>query len=109
MRFSMDIENLNIDEVVKACELDAGQALPGLATALQELKDSEGIRHSPESILLKKTRAKLTMTQSEFANLIKTPVGALRDWEQGRVQPSGVAVTLAGLLNKHPNLAQECR
>ncbi|MDP8036530.1 type II toxin-antitoxin system MqsA family antitoxin [Pasteurella atlantica] len=103
----MDINNLNIDSVVKACELDAGQSLPELANALQEMNEGKGVKHSPESILLKSTRTKLTMTQNEFAKLIRTPIGTLRDWEQGRVEPSGVAVTLAGLLNKHPSLVRE--
>lgn len=103
----MNIEEMNIDEIVKACELDAGQPLPGLTQSLQEVKEGNVVRHEPAGILLKNTRSKLTMTQNEFANLIKTPIGTLRDWEQGRVEPSGVAITLAGLLNKHPNLARE--
>ncbi len=103
----MTFDEKTIAQMIEAAELDAGQHLPGLEKSLREYNEGKVTRHSPESILLKKTRAKLTMTQNEFANLIKTPIGTLRDWEQGRVEPSGVAVTLAGLLNKYPDLARE--
>ncbi|GAA4817837.1 transcriptional regulator [Marinicella pacifica] len=101
------INKKDIFDMVTAAENDADQALPGLTQSLNEALAGEGVVHTPEQILLKKVRRKLGMNQIDFAELINTPVGTLRDWEQGRIPPSGAAITLAEILLMHPDLAKE--
>ncbi len=47
------------------------------------------------------------ITQTEFCELIATPVATLRDWEQGRFSPPGGVLCLLRLLIKYPELARE--
>lgn len=101
------INKKQISDIVEAAEKDTRQTLPGLAQSLHEALAGEGTVHTPEQILLKNVRRKLGMNQIDFAKLINTPVGTLRDWEQGRIPPSGAAMTLAEILLMHPDLAKE--
>ena len=43
----------------------------------------------PESTrnLIRTLRQQLSMTQEEFAEAFRIPIGTLRDWEQGRTEP----------------------
>jgi len=101
------INKKDISDIVTAAENDVGHTLPELAQSINEALAGEGTVHTPEQILLKKVRRKLGMNQIDFAELINTPVGTLRDWEQGRIPPSGAAITLAEILLMHPGLAKE--
>ena len=42
-----------------------------------------------------------------FAELIRTPVAILRDWEQGRFSPSGAVLCLLHLISNHPDMINE--
>jgi putative transcriptional regulator len=103
----LDMNKKEIKKMVEAAEVDVGQALPGLKESLEELHTGDFVVHTQTNILLKNVRNKLSMNQLEFAELIKTPIGTLRDWEQGRIEASGVVLSLAKLLNNHPELAAE--
>jgi hypothetical protein len=46
----MDIQNLDIEKVAKAIELDAGQEVPGLRESLEEAKRVEFLVHTPDVI-----------------------------------------------------------
>ena len=52
-------------------------------------------------------RQRAGLSQSAFADSIGVPEGTLRNWEQGRRQPSGPAKVLLALLAKRPNLVAE--
>ena len=52
-------------------------------------------------------RQRAGLSQSAFADSIGVPGGAVRNWEQGRRQPSGPAKALLALLAKEPNLVAE--
>ena len=52
-------------------------------------------------------RAKIGLSQSEFAQLLGVSVRTLQDWEQGRRQPSGPARTLITLAYKNPQALLE--
>ena len=87
---------MDIEMIAKAIEADAGEALPELRQALKEVQDIRASRAAgrvttPEQLLVRAARAKLGLSQAEFAARIGTPVATLRDWEQGRFPPPGAA------------------
>lgn len=51
-----------------------------------------------------KVRAKLSMTQREFATFIGCSPRAVEHWEQGRVAPSGAARVLIALAGFDPGV-----
>jgi putative transcriptional regulator len=51
-------------------------------------------------------RAKLAMTQEEFAASFQLSIATVRDWEQGRFQPDRAARTLLKLIETIPNDVQ---
>lgn len=65
--------------------------------------------HSPEQILLRSVRQQTGLSQQAFADLIKTPVATLRDWdwEQGRFNPPGGVICLLKLIHDYPELKDE--
>ncbi len=52
-------------------------------------------------------RGKLGMTQEEFAAALCISVKTLRNWEQGRRDPSGPAMRLLQIAEKHPEILRE--
>ncbi|NQV70928.1 MAG: XRE family transcriptional regulator [Pseudohongiella sp.] len=99
---------MDIDKMLKAIEHDAGQKIPGLAESLAEAKAGKiGRAHTPEQILLKSARKALKFSQPQFADWIGTPVGTLRDWEQGRFPVPGAVMRLLQIAINHPEVAQE--
>lgn len=98
----------DIKKVVKAVEKDMAQQCPDLAGALGEMLAKKAkITHTPEQLKIIATRKRLKLTQGEFSRKINTPLGTLRDWEQGISQPNGAAIVLTELLNKNPQLLQD--
>lgn len=99
---------MDIEKIAKAVEDDAGRPVEGLRESLKEMRDGKTSRkHTPEQIILRSTRRKLELSQPEFAEIINTPVATLRDWEQGRSNPSGSAVVLCKIFTKHPEIIGE--
>ena len=104
----MHLKNINIEQVAKAIEADAGMPLDGLRESLAQAKAGIAARtHTPEQILVRQARLRSGLTQAAFAKLIATPVATLRDWEQGRFAPPGAVACLLRLIAKHPDLTQE--
>ena len=52
---------------------------------------------------MRTARKRLEMSQAMFANLIDTPVGTLRGWEQGRFEVPGAVITLMKVAIKNPD------
>lgn len=53
------------------------------------------------------TRARVGLSQSEFARLLGVSVRTLQEWEQGRRAPSGPARTLLAIAYKNPRALLE--
>jgi len=103
----MDIKHIDVEQVAKAIEADAGGVLPGLRESLAQAKRSEFARvTTPEQILVRQARKKSGLTQPMFAERIATPVATLRDWEQGRFTPPGGVLCLLRLISSHPELTR---
>ena len=99
---------MDIEKIANAIEADAGESLFELRQSLAEMQAEKiGRITTPEQLLLISVRHQLALTQQGFADLIKTPVATLRDWEQGRFKPNGVAICLLNILKNHPELVNE--
>lgn len=53
------------------------------------------------------TRARVGLSQSEFARLLGVSVRTLQEWEQGRRAPSGPARMLLAIAHKNPRALLE--
>ena len=103
----MDIKQIDVEQVARAIEADAGEALPDLRQALAQAKAGLGRVTTPYQILVRQAREKSGLTQAAFAERIETAVATLRDWEQGRFAPPGGVLCLLRLIIKHPELSNE--
>jgi putative transcriptional regulator len=54
------------------------------------------------AVSVKKLRAKLGLSQPKFAALLHVDVGTLRNWEQGRREPTGPAKALLTAISRDP-------
>ena len=52
-------------------------------------------------------RRALKLTQEEFAEKFQIPIGTVRDWEQGRVEPDQAAKAYLKVIAHNPNLVLE--
>ncbi len=55
----------------------------------------------------KVVRQALGLSQEEFAKRFKIPVGTLRDWEQGRVEPDQAARAYLMVIARNPEAVRE--
>ncbi len=96
---------MNVNKVAEAIQKDAGVKLPGLKESLKEMNAGINARtYTPEQLLLREARKALKLTQPKFAKLIDTPVGTLRDWEQGRFPLPGAVKRLSKIAISHPKI-----
>jgi len=56
---------------------------------------------------VRQVRAKTGLSQPQFASLLGVSAATLRNWEQGRRQPSGAARALLRIVNAKPRLVLE--
>lgn len=92
MKIDTGIKLSDVEQLANAIEANSGQSFDGLREALTagtkgEFSNSQII--TPEQMLVKQARARLKLSQKDFAAKIKTLIGTLRDWEQGRTKPNG--------------------
>lgn len=76
----------------EAAAIRRGAASPSRVTEL----------HAPDA---KAIRAKVGLSQNEFAKLIGVKVATLRNWEQHRRNPTGAAAALLTIVEKEPAAA----
>ncbi len=63
--------------------------------------------HIPEDIDVKAIRAKLNMTQEEFAGRFGFSINTLRHWEQGRRVPEGPTRAYLLVIDRNPKAVQK--
>ncbi len=64
----------------------------------------EAMDRAQRARLIRRTRTKLGLSQTEFASRFRVPVGTLRDWEQARATPPDFAVAYVRVIGLHPDL-----
>lgn len=64
----------------------------------------EALDRAQRARLIRQTRAALKLSQPEFADRFRVPVGTLRDWEQARATAPDFAVAYVGVIALHPDL-----
>jgi putative transcriptional regulator len=52
----------------------------------------------------KQIRERLNLTQEQFAQRLRVSVRTLQDWEQGRRQPTGPALSLLRIADQEPDV-----
>jgi putative transcriptional regulator len=70
-----------------------------------EVAPSRTFAFDPEDV--RRIRAKLHKSQSEFARMIGVSVATLQNWEQGRRQPEGPARALLVVASKAPSVVEK--
>ena len=76
----------------------------GLDEALEFAKGKQGeaVVHKFTPIDVKNVRAKVGMSQNEFASAFGISVSTLRHWERGDRAPNGPALVLLNVVAKEP-------
>lgn len=68
---------------------------------------TEAIVHKVTALDVKNIRAKIGMSQRQFANTFGFSVSAVRHWERGDRTPRGPSLVLLRLIEKAPELIQK--
>lgn len=72
------------------------------AIAYSEGKCPAAVIHEFSPIDVKRVRAKMGMSQTEFASAFGISVSTLRHWERGDRAPQGPALVLLNVVEKEP-------
>jgi len=92
---------------------DAFEAIHGSASALRKVGaiDKETMRHFDESCLnvpseiaptkIKQLRLRHRVSQPVFARYLNTSESTVEKWETGAKRPSGIALRLLAVIQKH--------
>lgn len=72
------------------------------AIELSEGKIGKAVIHEFSPLDVKAVRAKVGMSQSEFASAFGISVSTLRHWERGDRTPHGPALVLLNVVSKEP-------
>jgi putative transcriptional regulator len=79
-----------------------------LAESMQQMGEITRGERAPsrefhiDAVRVKEVRAVTGLSQAKFARVIDVQVGTLRNWEQGRRQPTGPAKALLRAIEKDP-------
>lgn len=78
-----------------------------VAATLQRLGVAVDFPHPPASIDVKAIRAKLGLTQREFAVRFCFDVDSVQNWEQGRYPPDPSTRILLKVIEQHPEVVED--
>jgi putative transcriptional regulator len=67
----------------------------------------EALDRGQRARLIRTTRTRLGLSQSEFAIRFRVPVGTLRDWEQARTTAPDFAMAYVRVIAQHPDMVAE--
>ena len=67
-------------------------------------KKTKAVVHEFKPVDVKNIRAKVGMSQSEFASAFGISVSTLRHWERGDRKPNGPALVLLNVVAKEPRV-----
>lgn len=81
----------------------------GLQEAIDHARGKEiGVKvHRPRSVDVKAVRAKVGMTQEQFAARFGFSTATLRHWERGDRTPRGPALVLLNVIERNPDAVIE--
>ena len=74
------------------------------AIAYSEGRCPEAVVHEMTPMDVKSVRAKVQMSQSEFASAFGISVSTLRHWERGDRRPQGPALVLLNIVAREPEM-----
>ena len=77
------------------------------ARAIHERKRKPSRVFRYEPVKVKEIRAKLGLTQHQFAQMLCISFATLRNWEQGRTHPEGAAIALLRVADSKPEAVLE--
>ena len=90
---------------------DIAAEIAGNPEACADLSDAPPgalrVVHPPGGVAVRAIRARLDLTQADFAARFGFSVGAVRDWEQGRKKPDTPTRALLLLIDRDPDLVAE--
>ena len=67
-------------------------------------EDMKRMKRTPRAKIIRRA---LGLSQEEFAARYRIPIGALRDWEQGRVEPDQAARAYLTVIARDPEAVRE--
>lgn len=74
-----------------------------LLESVRQMKRGEAARVTRVEVsTAAKARHRMALSQPEFAKLLGVSPRTLQEWEQGRREPTGAALTLLRVAVKHP-------
>ena len=89
--------------MVKKLDNNMLQFQEDLLQSVRQMKTGKASRTTAVALTAAaEARAKVGVSQSEFATLLGVSVRTLQDWEQGRREPSGAAKTLLRIAARTP-------
>ncbi len=79
-----------------------------LIQSVRQMKSGQAARTTEvELSAAAQARAKVGLSQSDFAELLGVSLRTVQDWEQGRRNPTGAAQTLLRVAAKHPEALRD--
>lgn len=83
-----------------------GSIKKGLTEAIDYAKGKpvKAVVHAFDAVDVKRIRADIGMTQTEFASSFGISLGTLRHWERGDRKPHGPALVLLNVVAKEPKV-----
>ena len=89
--------------MAKSMDKEMAQFQKDLLESVRQMKSGKAARTTVVALTAAaEARAKVGVSQSEFALLLGVSVRTLQDWEQGRRKPSGAAKTLLRIAAHSP-------
>ncbi len=89
------------------------RAMTNEEVVLAALSDPDAQPLTPEQLArlrrlpdVKALRARLGLTQEQFASTYCLPLGTVRDWEQGRTRPDAPALALLAVIDREPEIVR---